>query len=297
MTLFTFGCSFTQYAWPTWADIAGQEFESYENWGLSGGGNQFIFHSLMECVVKNKISKDDVVVIMWTNITREDRYVKGAWLTPGNLFHQNTYTNDFVEKFADTRGYFIRDVNIITATDIILKNIGCKFYFLSMIPLTNADQYFYNDIGDDIEDLLDFFQPILDFVRPSIYEVIFNFDWTSRPFTIQNKIAERKIHYNLIKDLSWPEWNDHDETEFIAGLSDNIKKECYEKFHLDFYHNNRPLFQRVDYHPTPLEHLEYLEKVLPEISISKKTKEWTIGMDVDVKLNKCNWHVKNPTRW
>jgi hypothetical protein len=72
MAFFAFGCSFTNYSWPTWADMIGKEFESYENWGKSGGGNQFIFNSLMECVVKNKISKDDTVIIMWTNISRED---------------------------------------------------------------------------------------------------------------------------------------------------------------------------------------------------------------------------------
>lgn len=31
--LFTFGCSFTKFFWPTWADILGQEFDYYENWG------------------------------------------------------------------------------------------------------------------------------------------------------------------------------------------------------------------------------------------------------------------------
>ena len=34
--LFTFGCSFTNYAWPTWADFLGLEFEHFENWGVSG---------------------------------------------------------------------------------------------------------------------------------------------------------------------------------------------------------------------------------------------------------------------
>ena len=51
---FVFGCSFTQYYWPTWADILGREFNKFENWGQCGGGNQFIFNS--------------GIVIRWLNI-------------------------------------------------------------------------------------------------------------------------------------------------------------------------------------------------------------------------------------
>jgi hypothetical protein len=29
--LYTFGCSFTKYKWPTWADFIGNQFEIYEN--------------------------------------------------------------------------------------------------------------------------------------------------------------------------------------------------------------------------------------------------------------------------
>ena len=56
--LFTFGCSFTHWSWPTWADILGREFDEYENWGQRGGGNVFIFHSLIECYKKNKLNKN-----------------------------------------------------------------------------------------------------------------------------------------------------------------------------------------------------------------------------------------------
>jgi hypothetical protein len=63
--LFTFGCSFTQYIWPTWADILAREFEYYENWGSSGAGNQYIFHSLVECYQRNLLNSNDT--ISWIN--------------------------------------------------------------------------------------------------------------------------------------------------------------------------------------------------------------------------------------
>ncbi len=41
MRLITFGCSFTDYSWPTWADIIARDLDcEYENWAIGGGGNQ-----------------------------------------------------------------------------------------------------------------------------------------------------------------------------------------------------------------------------------------------------------------
>ena len=40
--LFTFGCSFTNYRWSSWADCLAPEFDYFENWGQAGGGNHYI---------------------------------------------------------------------------------------------------------------------------------------------------------------------------------------------------------------------------------------------------------------
>lgn len=312
MSLFTFGCSFTQYKWPTWADIVGQEFESYENWGQSGGGNQFIFNSLIECLVKNKISMNDTVIIMWSSFAREDRYVDGKWITSGGIFTQDVYDGQFVKKFADLRGYCIRDYNTIFAAQNILKNIGCKFYFLSMLPLTNPDQYHNDNCTDKIADLLTYFKPILDQTRSSIYEVIFNFDWCSRPrpFVYDGHSATKKNQYNAIKDPSWPVWpgslySTTEDRAFLTALSDKIKKECLETFGLDLYKSTTPKdapasrVKQLDLHPTPSEHLEYLEKVLPEISISQSTKDWVAHVDTQARSSEpCSpWAWQTITRW
>ena len=47
MRIFAFGCSLTQYFYPTWADILIHHYKSEgttigENWGRSGAGNQYI---------------------------------------------------------------------------------------------------------------------------------------------------------------------------------------------------------------------------------------------------------------
>ena len=73
--LYTFGCSFTNYKWPTWADILSKEFEYFENWGRPGAGNSYITNAVVEASIKNKFTKDDTIMIMWSSMTREDRYL------------------------------------------------------------------------------------------------------------------------------------------------------------------------------------------------------------------------------
>ena len=86
---FAFGCSFTSFIWPTWADIIAHEFhaqgkEAY-NFGLSGSGNENIMHSVIKAYHDYDINDDDLVIIMWTSWNRMD-YINGAyWAQWGNI--------------------------------------------------------------------------------------------------------------------------------------------------------------------------------------------------------------------
>ena len=60
------------------------------------------------------------------------------------------------------------------------------------------------------------------------------------------------------------------------------------------FNSKQTAFERYDLHPTPIEHLEYLEKVLPEISISESTKDWVLSMDAELKLGDYVWNPKLP---
>ena len=103
--IFTFGCSFTNYLWSTWANILGYEFREAEfyNFGKSGAGNQYIFNTLMQADAAYDFTHEDLIIVQWTNVSREDRYFHagaeilnstetshGAWSTPGNIYSQDT---------------------------------------------------------------------------------------------------------------------------------------------------------------------------------------------------------------
>ena len=187
--LFTFGCSFTQYwRWPTWADAMGREYDHFENWGICGSGNSLIFYSLIECHQRNQIKPEDTVYIMWTNTSREDRYIKDRWIEGGNVYWSagSSLPKGYVENFTCERGFLIRDLTTITATKQLLTSIGCKWKFMSMVPLdrTNLD----SDLGsnpDDVvtedQDVRDLYQDALSSISPSVYQVLFNGNWRSRP--------------------------------------------------------------------------------------------------------------------
>ena len=143
MRIFAFGCSLTQYFYPTWADILIHQYRAkgYEgsNWAKSGAGNQYINMRLWEANTIHKFNKDDVILLQWSSMFREDRYHMGrGWWTPGN-FGQYTVTDDmpFVLNnfryesawiWADIMHCTMRDCATISATHKALDAIGCKVH-------------------------------------------------------------------------------------------------------------------------------------------------------------------------
>ena len=71
---FAFGCSYTDYYWPTWANIIARDTGlPSQNWGYSGVGNIYIHHKMVEAKIKQSINDDDLVIVNWSSWHREDR--------------------------------------------------------------------------------------------------------------------------------------------------------------------------------------------------------------------------------
>jgi hypothetical protein len=219
--LFTFGCSCTSYRWPTWADILAKEFDEFENWGLAGTGNSFILNSLHECLIKNKISANDTVVIMWTGVTREDHYVNNQWTTLGNVYTNNNYDRKYIEKFADTKGYFLRDAANISIAKILLEHYNIKYHFLSMVPLTYVDKQRDFNISKEI---LNVYAEVLDSIKISIFASIFNSNWHSKP-NRGNDPHPRPADYLEYLDLVLPEYKLSSSTRAWVNEVNNLTVE------------------------------------------------------------------------
>lgn len=257
--LFTFGCSYTQWRWPTWADILGREFDEYQNWGLAGAGNQFVFHSIIEANQRNRFNPDDTVIIMWSTPDREDRYLRGKWLERGPVYGSPHYRPEWVKAYADDRWYAIRDLTCITAVKELLIKWGVKYHFLCM---ATPDSTFSIE---PVKDVFQLFADTIDDIKPGIINTIFNFDFHSR-FSSEE--------YEFYAGSDWPTYE-----EFMKGHNGSkfeIINEvvAFRNHYLAPFDYRNPDPTKRDSHPRPLDHLEYLDKILPEFNISEKTREW-----------------------
>jgi hypothetical protein len=177
---FAFGCSMTQYFWPTWADVIAQEIPESYNYGQSGGGNLFISCQVTEANVRHQFNKDDLVIIMWSGVSREDRYVNNNWLTPGNIYSQGWYDDEFVKKFADTRGYLLRDLSLITMCKGMLDNIDTNYYMLNMAPFTHL-QNTSEQPNMRVDDVLQHFESTTSAIKTDILTAELNGKWPQHP--------------------------------------------------------------------------------------------------------------------
>ena len=162
--LVTFGCSFTNYRWSTWADCLAPEFDSFENWAQSGAGNEFIFNSVMEADQRQLFGPNDTVVVCWTTPTREDRYVQGRWHTLGNMFTCPIYNKEYLENHIDERGLLIKTLTYIKAVKTLLESRKTHWKFLSI----------------DGFDSLNIYQDVVDSILPSYKAVLFPNSWPDR---------------------------------------------------------------------------------------------------------------------
>jgi len=153
--LFTLGCSFTRYHWPTWANILARSFEESENWGSSGIGNRGILERLVEINLKKKLTKHDLVIIQWTNPHRFDFHSDvNGWLGTGNIHNKNSkIPRRWVEEIWNERSFVMHTANFILAAKQILDSIGCQYYFLSMSDII-SDINKYSDFNRYSEELL-----------------------------------------------------------------------------------------------------------------------------------------------
>jgi hypothetical protein len=245
--LYTFGCSFTQYwRWPTWADALGRNYDHFENWGLCGAGNSYILWSLIECNQRNRLGPNDDVWIMWTNTSREDRYVTNRWLEGGNVYWTagSQLPAEYVKKFACERGYLIRDMANIAAAQNLLQHWGCRYRFLSMVPLDCSNEttglgFNPEDQRSNDADVRSLYQSVLDQIAPSVFDTVFNGQWFDK---------------GGIPDAGDP--------------------------------------RRRDFHPTPTEHIEYLDKIAPG-TVSDSTRAWMSSCQQQIVDGTFQWREPN----
>lgn len=218
--LFTFGCSFTEYRFPTWANIASKMVPNakFYNFGRSGGGNTLIANRITETHMKYNLCETDLVLIMWSTFCREDRWLphhpkfnRPGWEAPGNIYSQKEwpFTDDkYLKNYGQPITYLIRDLSTITMTKGYLKSLPCDNFMMLSVPVD-----YQQDLTDPTTILmLDAYRPVFDQFPPDMLTHEMNGRWSEEIKYIPNWSDKPTIDYhpspirycNYLKKLGFP---------------------------------------------------------------------------------------------
>lgn len=198
--LFTFGCSFTKYYYPTWADILGQTFTESYNCGKLGSGNQLIAHRVMDANLQKKFTKDDTIIIMWSNFFRNDLYKEQDWQTKGNIFfYDNTIQTE------DLPYWIYRDCTTIKSILLALKNTGAKVISTSINdPYKDKTLLQYDKVKHILEMFKEYVTPQTITIQEHCWYPNIEKDKT-RPQVLINGLWTIEDHPLPLEHLNWLE--------------------------------------------------------------------------------------------
>jgi hypothetical protein len=230
---FTFGCSFTNYMWPTWADIVSKEIPNarFYNFGLSGSGNPLISYRIAEANSRFKFTDTDLVMVMFTSYTREDRWVEDRWLRDGNVYVSRRYGDDWLKKFANEKGYLIRDAAVINLTMTYLDSLPSDKYCMLSTPfLTNGEMY--DDTSFPPTDILDVYNDTFSRFKPSLAETVFRNEYLNDDYKFKDGHPSTIRYYNYLNKIGF---NLSQETTKYAIESSELLKTVLDRNALSLY--------------------------------------------------------------
>ena len=212
--LFTFGCSFTLYNWPTWADLLGLQYSEAYNWGCPGLGNRGILERLFECDARMNFKPSDTIIIQWSSYLRHD-YMRtntnssnnlSSWKTLGSIFSKNNtnvFDRNWLNKFWEERVYVIHTLNAIVGAIGFLEGKGCKWGMTSMNDLSSVsnkilEENEYGEYQDPKIDLPKFWavDQNLDFYKTKIWETN-KHKWIDPITEVMHECPEYNAEFNF----------------------------------------------------------------------------------------------------
>lgn len=180
--VFAFGCSFTNYVYPTWANLLFHESVNAKcyNFGKPGMGNLAISSRIAEANTRFKFNEDDLVIVMYTTMFREDRWLHEQWQSHGNVYNQPFYDQNFVKKYVDPIGCMIRDLSVVELSSSYVRNTPCDSLFLKSSDLKDECDFVEEDNPIVYRKLIDLYSPLWDGFPKSLKETLFPNGWVTR---------------------------------------------------------------------------------------------------------------------
>ena len=164
--LFTFGCSFTSWKWPTWNDYIGLNFDEYYSLGCGGADNKNILYRLLQADRKYKFTSNDCVMVMFTSFNRMS-YVseKDFWIhNIGDLVDHNVKAHPMGKNYNFATAVYDSCI-AIQSIESILKSKNIKYKFLQSMKhdFYNDDFKMSGDVKEDLDYCLGLFKyPVME---------------------------------------------------------------------------------------------------------------------------------------
>lgn len=142
--IFVYGCSYTSYQWPTWANMIQKEFPQAEfyNFGRIGSGNQAISCRIAETDARFKFNENDLVMVMWSSYIRNDYwlYHEKSWFGAGNVYGTQFYDDQYRQIYANSiSGFLIKNFALMRMTQTNLAHLPCQSIIMHSVPNTYYD--------------------------------------------------------------------------------------------------------------------------------------------------------------
>jgi len=178
--VFVFGCSFTKYAWSSWADIVASLMPQaeYHNFAMAGAGQMYIQTALSQASNKYKFGKQDLVLVMWSTYYRLDLYMNhpiyDRWVIAGNLYSSGEIWPEELLARWSPRGFLIRDLGIIDITHKWFSSAEFdSMGILGLNPHNHTCMLYNQEAGDSmhdrIDDVVEFYQHTLETAVPQVF--------------------------------------------------------------------------------------------------------------------------------
>lgn len=141
--LYTFGCSYTENRYPTYADYLAPYFDIHYNFGSSGSGNRSIFAKLGKLLAEGEITDMDTVIVQWSSIPREDRIFDKKWIAGGVINNSHIYSDEWIEQYFTYTQQTIELISYIRTIIPAIKDVTKEFKWFYML-----EPWFEDNLGE-----------------------------------------------------------------------------------------------------------------------------------------------------
>jgi len=129
------GCSFTNHLLLSWPVFLSNNYDRVYNFGKSGAGNEYIFHSILEADYLLNIDETDTVIVQWSGLFRFDKItsldggINYFWETRGDCSHYPIEKFERLQEFVNETGYMYKACSYMGHIYRYLKSKKVKFLF------------------------------------------------------------------------------------------------------------------------------------------------------------------------